>query len=107
MEVRVFAPAELHIALAAVRAIPSSPTPAGDDLLRAIALLHGCAIEPPALERPTLARVARHIADPHRRKRLVELAIVMAMVDGDVSASARRASPSSPRRSASITATPT
>jgi hypothetical protein len=84
MEIAVFDGRELEIALGAVRAIPRAPSAAQDDFLRALARLHGRVLDPGALPTPTAREVAAEIADPHRRKRLVECATVMTMVDGEV-----------------------
>jgi hypothetical protein len=84
MEIAAFEAHELEIALGALRAIPREPSAAQDDFLRALARLHGRAIDPRALPAPTAREVAARIAGPHPRKRLVECAIVMTMVDGDV-----------------------
>jgi hypothetical protein len=84
MDIRIFESRELETALGALRAITLQPSLAQDDFLRALARLHGCAIDPRRLPSPTLRETAERIVEPHRRKRLVELAIVMTMVDGDV-----------------------
>lgn len=88
MDVRVFAPAELEVALATLRAIPPSSSPARDALLRAIGSLHGRTVDPSSLPPAGPVDAAARILDPHGRKRLVELATVVAMVDGEVTPAA-------------------
>jgi hypothetical protein len=88
MDVRVFDPSELAPALGAVRAVAAAPTPAQDRFLRLLAGLHGQGLVPAQLPRPTPAELAGRVSRPHARKRLVELAIVMTMVDGHVDAAA-------------------
>jgi hypothetical protein len=50
-----------------------------------VALMHGASVEPNHLAAITFEEVARVVVDPHRRKRAVQLAIVMALVEGDPS----------------------
>ncbi len=84
MDIRVFTPENLAIALGAVRAIDSQPTRDQDRFLRSIARLHGAELDPSTLPVPSFAETARAVTDPHQRKRLVELAVIMATVDGFV-----------------------
>jgi hypothetical protein len=84
MDIAIFSPADLPIALGAVRAVDPEPTPAQDELLEAVARLHRVAIDARALPAPTLAETAAAIPDAHRRKRLLQLAMVMTTIDGSV-----------------------
>lgn len=84
MDIRIFPRNELAVALGAVRAVDAKPTRDQDRFLEVVARLHGVSLEPCLLPRPTPEETARMIADPHRRKRLLQLAIVMAMIDGHV-----------------------
>ncbi|HEY3495815.1 MAG TPA: hypothetical protein VGK73_14050 [Polyangiaceae bacterium] len=84
MDIKVFAPEELPVALGAVRAIDPYPTLDQDRFLRAIARLHGAAIDPQTLPVPTPDATARAIRDPRARQRILELAVVMALIDGQV-----------------------
>jgi hypothetical protein len=84
MDLRVFAPADLPIALGAVRAIDPYPSQDQDRFLGAIARLHGHRLEPKSLPRPTPEQTARVITAPATRKRLLELAVVNAVIDGQV-----------------------
>jgi hypothetical protein len=84
MDLRVFAPADLPTALGAVRAIDPYPTQDQDRFLRAIARLHGESLDPRTLPQPTPAATARMITDPRVRQRIMQLAVVMAGIDGQV-----------------------
>ncbi len=80
MDIRIFPKNELPIALGTVRATDSLPTRDQDRFLRALSRLHGQDIDPRTLPAPSTPEVALAIQNPHRRKRLVELAIVMSMI---------------------------
>ena len=84
MDIRVFTPENLPIALGAVRAVDPLPTRDQDRFLRSVARLNGAELDPRALPVPSLAETARAVVDQHQRKRLVELAVIMATVDGFV-----------------------
>ncbi len=84
MDIRIFPEEELPVALGAVRAVDAVPTREQDRFLRVIGRLHGVAITPGRLPAPTPAQTAAAITDPHRRKRLLQLAVVMTMIDGKV-----------------------
>jgi hypothetical protein len=85
MDISVFSKDELPIALAAVRAIGPEPSPAQDRFLGAVARLHRQSIDPAGLPQLPVENTARVITDPHRRKRLLQLAVIMTTIDGDVS----------------------
>jgi hypothetical protein len=84
MDIEVFPASELPIALGAVRAIDPAPTPVQDRFLETIARLHRTSLDARTLPVPSPAALAAAITDPHRRKRLLQLAVVMTMVDGEV-----------------------
>lgn len=84
LDMDIFSPAELPIALAAARAVNPRPSAEKDELLRAVALLHGAALEPDKLPQPKLGETARAFRAPLRRKRLITLAMAMAVSDGEV-----------------------
>jgi hypothetical protein len=84
MDIAIFAPDELPIALGAVRAVDPDPSPPQDRFLGAVARLHRSVIDPGALPAPRPEETAALIADPRRRKRLLQLAIVMTTIDGSV-----------------------
>jgi hypothetical protein len=89
VDVVVFDPGELSIALSALRSTVRRPSARQYRFLQALAMLHGTPSRgglPPA---PRLL-VASVVRDAHRRKRLVQLALLMAMLDGDFEAEAPR-----------------
>jgi hypothetical protein len=94
MDIKVFPENELRAVLRALRAVAVANhtfTEAERDFVASIAHIHGAAIDVDALEPITLGELARTIEDPHRRKRVVQLAIVMALVEGDPEESSQRA----------------
>ena len=85
MDLKVFPPAELEPVLRALRAVAVSNdafTQAEHDFVESIALMHGAEIDADLLEPIAFEDVARVVVDPHRRKRAVQLAIVMGLVEG-------------------------
>lgn len=78
MDIKVFSESELPLALAALRSVCDSPR--GRQLREVLAEIHGVAlaVDPAA----ALAEVSAAIVRPHARLRLVQLAIVAALVDG-------------------------
>ena len=86
MDLRVFSRAELPVVLGALRSV----TVANDRFsggerafLEAIAHIHDVALNFDALVPATPAEVARVVTDVHRRRRAVQLAIVLALVEGE------------------------
>src|SRR6185503_15821303 len=93
MDLKIFPPPELEAVLRALRAVAidnASFTEAEHDFVRSIARMHGSDVDPDRLEPITFDEVARIVVDPHRRKRVVQLAIVMALVEGDLEDSTAR-----------------
>jgi hypothetical protein len=84
MDIVVFQPHELPVALGALRRIEAAPSPKQDRYLELIARLHGASIRATALPAPSPSDTAATITGPHARKRLVQLGIVMSMVDGAI-----------------------
>lgn len=85
MDLNVFPQAELDIVLRALRAVAianGSFTTAERDFVQSIARLHGSRADVDTLEPISFEEIARAVIDPHQRKRLVQLAIVMAFVEG-------------------------
>jgi hypothetical protein len=88
MDLAVFQPSELPFALRALHDVVASNrsvTAAERRFLEVVAELHGA--EPAqvaALEAVAAGEVAQRIAAPHARKRLVQLAVIAAMVEGEV-----------------------
>lgn len=84
MDIAVFPPQELPTALGAVRALQPGSNALRDRFLRVIATMHGVALDLAALPTPSLADTAAVITDPHRRKRLVQLAVVAGLLGGEL-----------------------
>lgn len=84
MDIVVFRPHELPIALGALRRTEPAPSPQQDRYLELIARLHGASIPSAGLPAPSPRETASRIPSPHARKRLVQLGIVMSMVDGAI-----------------------
>jgi hypothetical protein len=84
MEIAVFPPQELPTALGAVRALQPGSSALRDRFVRLIATMHGVAVDLALLPRPSLAETAAVITDPHRRKRLFQLAVVSSLLGGEL-----------------------
>jgi hypothetical protein len=85
MDLVVFPKEEMVIALRALRAVASANgafTQAEADLVEGLARLHGENIDAGTLAPITPSEVAQVIRDPHRRKRVVQLAIVTSLIEG-------------------------
>jgi hypothetical protein len=88
MDLKVFAPEELHVVLRALRNVAGANglfTEAERALVEGVAHIHDAEIVADALQPISFEEVARVVVDPHRRKRLVQLAIVTALVEGEPS----------------------
>jgi hypothetical protein len=84
MSIKIFDKTEVVVALGAVRAVAPDPSPAQDALLTAVAGLHGVDLYPRLLPKPSAARTARDLRDGRCRRRVLELAVALAMSEGDV-----------------------
>jgi tellurite resistance protein len=85
MDLKVFAPEELPVVLSALRHVASANgrfTQAERALIEGVARIHGAEVAADALAPVSFEEVARVVNDPHRRKRVVQLAMVMALVEG-------------------------
>jgi hypothetical protein len=85
MDLKVFPPHELRAVLRALRDIAVANdhfTQAERDLIHGVARVHESEIDPDSLEPISLPELAKVVIDPHQRKRAVQLAIVMALVEG-------------------------
>jgi tellurite resistance protein len=94
MDLKIFQTHELETVLRALRGVAvinGAFTPAERDFVQAIAHIHEASIDVDALQPISLDEVASVLSDPHRRKRAVQLAIVMALVEGEVDAETQRA----------------
>ena len=86
MELNVFQPHELPLVLRALRQVALANeifTPAEGELLEGIAQLHGGRVVPSELQPIEYEDLAQVVTDPHRRKRAVQLAIIMSLVEGE------------------------
>jgi hypothetical protein len=88
MDIVVFDQHELSIALGALRAIDPRPSRQQDRFLEVIARLHGTSVDVRALPSPRPEETAVIVTDPHRRERLIQLAVVCTTIRGDVPAAA-------------------
>src|SRR4030095_9139005 len=80
---------EIPFALRALRDVVASNgtiTPAEGRFIEVIAELHATRVDVDTLASIAPGEVAEAIAEPHRRKRVVQLASIAAMVEGDVTA---------------------
>jgi hypothetical protein len=87
MDLNVFSVEELQPALRALKAVAlanGSVTDAERQLLEMVAELNGGVVDVGALAPIALADVAAAVPGPHARKRLIQLAILTAMTDGEV-----------------------
>ena len=80
MDLKVFEPEELPVVLRALRHVASANgrfTESERALIEGVARVHQTAIVADTLEPISFEEVARLVVDPHRRKRAVQLAIVV------------------------------
>ena len=85
MDIQIFPTHELIIVLRALRNVAAANdrfTDAERALLEGVARIHAMDVDADELDPISADEVARVIVDPHRRKRVVQLAIVMALVEG-------------------------
>ncbi len=86
MELTVFQPHELPLVLRALRQVALANeifTPAEAELIEGVALLHGHSVVAGELLPIEYEDLASVVTDPHRRKRAVQLAIIMSLVEGE------------------------
>jgi tellurite resistance protein len=87
MDLAVFDQDELPVALRALRSVVASNgtiTAAEQRFIEVIAQLHGSEVRLESLESIDASEVAKVIREPHPRKRVVQLAVIAAMVEGEV-----------------------
>jgi hypothetical protein len=85
MDIRIFSHSQLLYVLGALRNIARHDqtfSPAERALIEGIALIHEHALSADDLEVTSFAQLARVLRDPQQRKRALQLAIVMSLVDG-------------------------
>lgn len=80
MDIAVFTPHEIAIALGTMRALAPQPNAAQESFVRILGTMHGVAVDPVGLPVPTPAQTAAVITDPQRRERLLQLAVVNALL---------------------------
>jgi len=87
MELAFLKPEQVPVALAALQSVAHGNGTLTDPertLLELVAEMHGTRVELDSLPLPDPVALAALVSDPHQRKRLVQMAVVMATVDGDV-----------------------
>jgi hypothetical protein len=85
MDLVVFDRSEIVVVLRALAGVASANgtfTRAESDLVEGIGRLHGIMVEAESLEPVSPEEVAAAVRDPHRRKRVVQLAVIAALVEG-------------------------
>lgn len=85
MDIRVFSPDELRAVLRALRNVAVADAGFSDSeraLVEGIAHIHGVNLAADTLLPITPDELARVVTDPHSRKRAVQVAIVMSLVEG-------------------------
>jgi hypothetical protein len=88
MDLKIFPQRELIVVLRALRDVAAENgrfTDAERDFVHAVARIHSTQVDTNRLEPISAHEVGRIVQDPHRRKRAVQLAIVMALVEGEPS----------------------
>jgi tellurite resistance protein len=88
MELAFLKPEQIPVALAALQSVAQSNgslTGPERTLLELVAEMHGAPADLDSLPEVDPIALAAQVSDPHQRKRLVQMAVVMATVDGDVS----------------------
>ena len=86
MDLVVFSRAELPIVLRALRSVAAKNglfTEVEGDFISALAHLHGARVDPRELAPISVGDVAARVIDPHHRKRLLQLALVTALIEGE------------------------
>jgi hypothetical protein len=94
MELAFLKPQQLPVALAALQTVASGHgrlTESERSLLEVVAEMHRSPLDLDTIPRLDPVTLAAVVDDPHQRKRLVQMAMVMAMVEGDVSPAQERA----------------
>lgn len=85
MDIAIFEPEELPLVLGALRDVALANdtfTPEEAALVEGLAQLHGQRIAADELRPVSFERLAAAVSEPHRRKRVVQLAIIMSLVEG-------------------------
>jgi len=94
MELAFLKPQQVPVALAALQSVAHGNgrlTEPERALLEIVAEIHGTPVDLGSLPEADPVELAAQVIDPHQRKRLVQMAVVMATVDGDVTPVQERA----------------
>jgi len=85
MDIAIFQPRELPVVLGALRGVASANdvfTREEAQLVESLAQLHGETLDADDLPLVSFEQLARAVSEPHRRKRIVQMAIIMSLVEG-------------------------
>ncbi|MDF3067877.1 MAG: hypothetical protein K0R38_3478 [Polyangiaceae bacterium] len=85
MDIRIFDSRELPLVLGALRGVALANDRLTDteaQLLDGLAALHGSSLREGDVPNTSAAELSRAVSDPHKRKRIVQLAIVTSLVEG-------------------------
>ncbi len=88
MDIAIFEPEQLPLVLGALREVALGNerfTPEEAALIEGLSQLHGQSIRADELGHVSFEQLRRAVTDPHRRKRVVQLAIIMSLVEGQPS----------------------
>jgi hypothetical protein len=88
MDVAIFEAEQLPLVLGALREVALANdrfTPEEAALIEGLSQLHGQPLRADELRHVSFQELARVVTDPHRRKRVVQLAIIMSLVEGQTS----------------------
>ena len=94
MDIAIFRPEQLPLVLGALRDVALANdrfTPQEAALIEGLGQLHGQAINADELRHVSFERLAAAVTEPHHRKRVVQLAIIMSLVEGQPDESSSRA----------------
>jgi hypothetical protein len=94
MDITIFEPNELPLVLGALRDVALANdvfSEAESQLIEGLAQLHGQELRASELPRVSLETLASVVTDPHRRKRAVQLAIIVSLVEGQPAEAGSRA----------------
>lgn len=94
MDIAIFQPQDLPLVLGALRDVALANTRFTEPeaaLLEGLARLHGQELSAHQLPRVSSTELARAVTEPHQRKRIVQLAVIMSLVEGQPAEASSRA----------------
>src|SRR3712207_3125885 len=94
MDIGVFSSQELPFVLQTLTTVAAKPealTPLEHQFLQVINQLHQASVVVDDLSPITPTQIAKAITDPQHRKRLLQMAMVMAMVDAEITPTQQKA----------------